>query len=88
MNLGYHLNGSLLIEFNCHGLSNNLCKAAAIGSNEPKIIKRDKFLIDVFNDDSKCCDTQDVHSCSSACKNSLSLVAQLNVQLSGKTNSL
>ncbi len=82
--LGYHLNGSLLIEFKCQDLSSNLCKAAAIGSNEPKIIKRDKFVIDIFNDKSKCCDTQDIHSCSSACRNSLSLMTQLNVQLSGK----
>eukprot|EP00943_MAST-04B_sp_MAST-4B-sp1_P000972 g972.t1 len=82
---GYTQEGSLWLEFDCKNLAKKLCTAAFVESNEMEERGGDKLVIDVYSDNEKCCDTQDVRSCSPGnCRNSLHMIAHIHVEVKGK----
>lgn len=81
----YRREGSLWVEYDCDNLAKDLCRAAFVESSETLKAGRNKFVVDIFKDREKCCDTQDVRSCSpGTCRDNLLPIAHIHVEVHGK----
>ena len=75
----------LLVEFDCEKLANGLCQAADVESNQEEKSSKNTFIIDVYDDEAKCCTSQDVRSCQRGpCVDQLEPLAHIHVRVRGK----
>lgn len=81
----YSREGTLWVEFDCHNVAGDLCRAAFVESSDMARKQHVRFVIDIYSDKEKCCDTQDIRSCSTgSCRSDLNPIAHIHVKVEGK----